>query len=451
MNCLYNTITEKAKKIGIEIYMVGGATRDRLLRRDITDIDFACSKGCHILAQAIADELKGSYVNMHEDVARIILRDIGVDISNFKGKTIYEDLSKRDFTINSIAMDVESGKLIDPFKGQEDLKNGIIRSTYQGSFYDDPLRMIRAVRFSSQLGFKIHKNTGDLIIKNAFLIDDIPGERILDEIYKIFQCKNSNKYLKLLNDLKLMDSIFPIMKKMKKIGQCKYHVVDAYTHSILSLKCFEEGIDSVYAWEAGDMIREHLLEDVNGKERLSILKLGIFLHDIGKPEAMHTVNGQITFKGHDILGEAEFNKISKRLVVPLKQRNTILSIIKGHMRILGLYKNKMSNRALYRLYRDFGDNTVDVLLSSLFDITATRSLLKENGETSAYWKFIKEAVKRYYEFINKKKVLITGKDVIDIKGVSGKEIGDILDILDEEIFIGRINTREEALKFIENI
>lgn len=451
MNCLYNTLRENAQKIGIDIYMVGGAIRDRLLRRSITDIDFTCSKDCHILAQVTADKLNGSYVNMHEDVARIILGDMVIDISNFKGKTIYEDLYKRDFTINSIAMDIESGKLIDPLCGQEDLKKGIIRNTYEGCFHDDPLRMIRAVRLSSQLRFKIYESTGDLIIKNAFLINNIPGERILDEIYKILKCKDSNEYLKLLDDLKLMDNIFPIMKKMKKIGQCKYHVVDAYTHSILSLKCFEEGIERVYAWETGDIVKEHLLEEVNGIKRLCVLKLGILLHDIGKPEAIHTVNGKITFKGHDILGEAEFNKISKRLVIPLKQRSTILTIIKGHMRILSLYKSKMSNRALYRLYKDFGDNTVDVLLSSLFDITATRSLLDENGETNNYWGFVKEAIKRYYELINRKKVLITGKDVIDIKGVSGKEIGEILDILDEEIFIGRITTREDALKFIKNI
>lgn len=450
MKCLFSTVMRNSQRIGMDVYMVGGAIRDRLLKRSITDLDFACSRDCHILAKNIADELNGSYVNMHEDVARVVLMDKILDFSNFKGKNIYEDLSKRDFTINSIAMDIESERLIDPYMGQEDLKRGIIRNTYEGSFYDDPLRMVRAVRLSSQLGFKIAKNTSDLIIKNAFLIDKIPGERILDEIYKILQCDKSNKCIELLDRLGLMDNIFPIMKKMKTLGQCKYHVVDAYTHSILSLKFLEENMERVYAWETGNMIKEHLLEDVNGKKRLYILKLGVLLHDIGKPEAIHTVNGKVTFKGHDIKGEAEFDKISKRLVFPLKQRDIILSIIKGHMRILGLYKNKMSNRALYRLHRDFGDNTVEVFLSSLFDITATRSLLDENGETNDYWRFTKDAVKTYYDSMNRK-VLITGKDVIDIKGVSGKDIGNILDMVNEGIFIGRINTREEALKFIESV
>lgn len=446
-----NKVKEYAAKRDIKIYMVGGAVRDKMLKRDASDLDFACTAFCHELALDTADYLKGSYVNMHQDVARVVLGDYILDFANLKGETIEQDIKKRDFTINSIAIDMETRDVIDTLGGQSDLRDGIIRHSYDEVFNDDPLRMIRAVRLSSQLGFKICDETIKLIKEKAELLEYIPGERITDEIYKILESSESSRYITILDDMGLLKMVFPIMETMKNIGKCKYHTVDAYTHSLLALKTLEEGIDEVYKWKWGREIKEHLYEDVNGRPRIYTLKLGMFLHDVGKPAALKVVDGNVTFRGHDSLGEHEFSRMSRRLSMSLKQREIISSIIKGHMRILGLFKSGVTNKALYRLYRNFRDNIVDILLCSLFDLTATRKLLEDNGDTETYRSFIMYIVDRYYESIKNDKILVTGRDVIEMTSERGKRIGEILDRVDEEVFCGNIKTREEALELVKTL
>lgn len=451
MNPIIEKIKQYAVEMGIEIYMVGGAVRDTILGREVSDNDFIVSVDCHKAAVDIADRFNGSYVNMHRDVARVVAGDTVLDFSNFKGIDIYEDLMRRDFTINSIAINIKDNSIIDINHGMEDINRKTIRMVYKKAFDEDPLRIIRGVRLAARLGFEIEIETESLMVEKTELIKNVPGERILDELYKIFGLENSHKHIARLDELGVLEVVLPVIKLMKRLGKCRYHLVDAYTHSLLTLTHLEKDIDNLFDTKWGDKLKEHLYVDVNGLPRLYTLKFAAFLHDIGKPDAYREENGEISFRGHDKTGLTRFSEVSERLVMSSRQKEIIKAIISGHMRILGLFDKEVSSRALYRLFRDFDDNIIDVLICSLYDVTATRSLLDEKRDLESYREYILELIDRYYEYMEKDKKLVTGRDVIEILGYSGGKIGEVLKQVDEEIFNGNIKTRDEALEYIKGI
>lgn len=435
----------------IDIYLVGGALRDGFLQKDISDYDFVSKEDCHEIAKNIADNIKGSYVNMHNDVARIVKDNTYIDIANLKGNSILEDLGQRDFTINSFAKNIITGEIIDVYNGREDLQNKLIRVINDNVFLKDGIRLLRAVRLASDLEFKIDKSTKEKIIRDAGLLTYVAGERILDELYKILRSKESSKYIRLLDDMNLLEVIFPIMERMKTVGKCRYHVVHAFEHSILTLDFLEKNTNKIYSSKWGNRINEHLNMQVNGYPRLLTLKLAAFLHDIGKPDAITVEGDKVSFRLHDKIGEEVFQRIAESLVMSSAQKKIIKSVISGHMRVLGLFKQGATERAIYNFFRDYGEDAIDILICSLCDVSATRSLLDDKGESKKYWNFVMELIDKYYDSYDKKmnKVkFITGKDVIEVTGLEGKDIGKVLKEVEELVFIGNIKTRQEALEFI---
>ncbi|EYE89849.1 hypothetical protein Q428_00075 [Fervidicella metallireducens AeB] len=435
----------------LDIYLIGGALRDRLLQRDISDYDFVSKEDCHRIGKNIADNIKGSYVNMHNDVARIVKDNTYIDIANLKGNNILEDLGQRDFTINSIAENIVTGEIIDIYNGREDLKKQLIRVIKDDVFLKDGIRLLRAVRLASDLDFEIEKSTKEKIQRDATLLTYAAGERILDELYKILRNKESSKYITLLDNLNLLEVVFPIMKRMKNVGKCRYHVVHAYEHSLLTLDFLEKNINDIYSSKWGNRISEHFNMQVNGYPRFLTLKLSAFLHDIGKPDAITIEGDKVSFRLHDKKGEEVFQKIAERLAMSSAQKKIIKSVISGHMRVLGLFKQGATEKAIYNFFRDYGEDAIDIFICSLCDISATRSLLDDKDESKKYWNFIMELIDKYYDNYDTKmsKVkFITGKDVIEVTGLKGKDIGKILKEVDELIFIGNIKTKQEALEFI---
>lgn len=443
---LYDFFKEK----DIEAFLVGGAVRDIILGHQLSDIDIAVDKDFLPLAEEFAREKGGSVFLMHEDVARVVIDDFTIDFCRMKGNTIEEDLFKRDFTINAIAKSLKDERIIDTLDGIKDLKDGVIKVVYPDAFLDDPLRMLRAFRLKGKLNFRIEENTLNLIKGNYERINEVSGERIRDEIFKILDGDRGYEILKELDETMLLSEIFPVFKRMKLVGKCKYHTVDSFTHSMFSLKTLEDMLDDVLRTKHGEDIKRHLEEDMSGVKRRTVLKLATLLHDIGKPKAYKKEGEKITFKGHDATGYEEFLEIDKRYNFSKEQRNLITAVIKGHMRILGLFKVGATDRALYRLIRDFEDNTLDVVLASLFDVTATRLLLDENGERERYFNFCMELIERLYKKKELPKKLISGEDVIKLTGKRGRFVGEVLDALHEEVFLGNIKTREEAIEFIKN-
>lgn len=450
MKCYMETIKEYAIENNIEIYEVGGAVRDRMLNREISDLDFAVSSDCHRAAEDIGIKIGGSYVNMHEKTARVVLGELIFDFSNFKGENIQEDLLKRDFTVNSIAVDVKTDSVVDVTNGLEDLKKGIIRSTYEDAFKDDPIRLLRAVRLCGELNYEIEENTKALIRNSSKLLRTTAGERIMDELFKIFSLADSHTYIELLDELELLKVIFPIVEDMKSVGKCDYHTVDSYTHSLLTLKAIEKNLTKIMNSKWAEKIEEHFSEKHGGKTRLSIFKLGAFLHDIGKPSAMKIQGDKVSFKGHDITGREEFKMILNSLPMSSSQVKIIDGIITGHMKILGLYKTGAQNKDVFNFFNEYKENTIDVILVSLFDFIAKRELLDEDeSQIEKYCNFSMILIDKYYANRQKNYKIISGNEIMTLTGAKGIEVGRILGRIEEEIFAGNIKTNEEAVEFVK--
>lgn len=442
-------IKQYSRQNNIPIYLVGGAVRDILINREVQDYDFTTS--CYMeVAEYFSKNTNGKLIKLHDDVYRVVVDGMVFDFSNFKGENIEEDLKNRDFTINAIAYDLVKEEYIDVLGGIEDIKKKIIRHTSENIIKDDALRILRAYRLKGELGFNIDDETIELFNRDVEYIEFIKGERIVDELFKILKFKNSYDYIQMLDDIGVIEKIFPIMKDMKSIGKCKYHLVDAYTHSTLTLKFLEDRYQELYDTKWGNKIKEYLEENIGTSKRLEVLKLAAFLHDIGKVKAFKDIDGKITFKGHDVTGIDEFNSILKRLPMSNSKAALIKSVIKGHMRILGFFKQGASDKALYKLIKDFGINLPSVLIASLYDVLATRSLLDENGESDKYYEYVINLMDRYYDYINKKDSFISGEDVCSILNIEGPRVGEILERTNELIFRNKINSREEAIEFIKS-
>lgn len=430
------------------IYLVGGTVRDIKAGRNISDYDFAVCKNFDNAANYFASKVKGSYVKMHEDTSRVVKDGVIFDFSKLKGNTIHEDLRKRDFTIDSMAIDLRDKSFIDDTGGLNDLMNKKIRVTYDEAFKDDGARILRAFRLYAVLGFEIDLNTLKLIKINAPMLSLIPGERMLSEIIKIFESKRAYDTLSLMDKEGVLKIIFPQVEPLKKVGKCKYHVVDAFTHSMLVLKFAEEGMKYIYNSKWGEEIKSHFEEKINGEKRIAIFKMGCFFHDIGKPKAYKNENGKVSFKLHEVYGKDVFSEISTRLSMPNHMTKIIKSIIGGHMRVLGFYKQNSSESAYYRFFKDYKENSIDVVLCSLFDITATRSLLDDNGERKKYFEFILEIIDKYYSKFARDSI-IDGRDVIEYTGAKDKKVGEILDKVEEMYFCGKIKNKGEAIEFLK--
>ncbi|HBN28256.1 MAG TPA: tRNA nucleotidyltransferase, partial [Clostridiaceae bacterium] len=207
------------------IYLVGGTVRDIKAGRNISDYDFAVCKNFDNAANYFASKVKGSYVKMHEDTSRVVKDGVIFDFSKLKGNTIHEDLRKRDFTIDSMAIDLRDKSFIDDTGGLNDLMNKKIRVTYDEAFKDDGARILRAFRLYAVLGFEIDLNTLKLIKINAPMLSLIPGERMLSEIIKIFESKRAYDTLSLMDKEGVLKKIFSQVEPLKKKGKRKKNMV----------------------------------------------------------------------------------------------------------------------------------------------------------------------------------------------------------------------------------
>jgi poly(A) polymerase len=224
-----------------QAYIVGGLVRDWLLERETSDIDVTVNINSTELAKIIARELNGQFVVLDEanETARVIITEQGrflnIDLSHFSG-TIQQDLHRRDFTINAMAIELftfgsDSYSLIDPFKGQVDLNNKIIRVVSNSAFKEDGARLLRAVRIAAELGFEIEASTEQLIQQDAFLISSVSGERQRDELLRILHLNHASALLRYLDKLKLLTNIIPELETMRGIEQPAEHYWDVLNHS----------------------------------------------------------------------------------------------------------------------------------------------------------------------------------------------------------------------------
>ena len=452
----------------VKLYLVGGVLRDLILKRkkENPDFDFCLKSNALNFGRLLAKKIKAAFVVLDQDhgacrlVKNIDEQVYTFDLSDFRAKILEKDLLHRDFTINSLALelkDVFSSKdldtlIIDPYLGRDDLKRKIIKVTGRNSFKEDPLRILRAFSFSCILNFNLDKETFKLAKRERNRISVVSAERIREELFKIFDSVTSYTSLVVLDKLGILELIFPEIKHMRRIAQGPYHNLDIWQHTLETLNQFEQILKSINKGQ----VDNYLKENISGlHKRSSLLKLACILHDVGKPKALRREKGKIIFHGHERIGLGLTRIICHRLKLSNEECRSLERIVLWHLRpgyLAGCVRP--TQRAIFRYFRDTGNDALGVLLLSLADQRATKGPLATAVSRIRHEKIIKVLQRKLLKKNSQKKLVrfLNGNDLMrKFKLSASPLIGTVLDALEEAQAIGQIKNKKEALSLAAKI
>ncbi len=449
-------------------YLVGGCVRDILLGRTPHDLDLAVAGNSGKVAKDLAKIHPVKVVELDEvhDIWRIIIADSCLDIVGLGEKPIEMDLKRRDFTINAMAVPVKEylrgnvfpTGVIDPLDGLADLHSGIIRACSPRSIEDDPVRILRALRFQAELGFSINDATTGLMRSLKRSLASAPGERIWRELRFIMALPGAaNVFVFLDKKTKALGQLFPEIFAMRNTEQNHYHSVDVWAHSLNTLVYFERFMENNnWSTKLNGRLRKYLKGPLQGtRKRLPVVKLACLFHDLGKPKTRDVnKNGRITFHGHHIKGGPMVDGIASRLRLSKRERQLLRLLVEWHMQPLFLYKdNPPTEKALVRFFRTLGEDVPGCLLLSLADVSSSRISIGQKAEVAAYTHYIKGLLEHYYAYVDRAlntAPLLTGDEIIALVNVKPSPlVGEIKDALIDAQGWGIVATHEEAEEFVK--
>jgi putative nucleotidyltransferase with HDIG domain len=443
-----------------DAYFVGGLVRDELLGRTVKrDIDLAIDGDAAELARTFADTIGGAFHLMDADnnVARVILSDTYIDFAQLRGD-LRQDLGTRDFTINAMARQLGSNELTDPFHGQKHLQAKQICAVSDEAFQNDPVRLLRAVRIAGELGFTIGAHTEKLMRRDGALLAFASMERARDEFCKIIAQPNLLSMLRLLDDLGLLAALLPEVTALKGVEQSAPHVYDAFEHTLRVVDELEKiqtrGYAQVADGEFAPELVAHLAQKVSGdRTRGVLLRLIALLHDIGKP-SMRSVDdeGAAHFYEHERRGAEMSDALMRRLRFSNDEIEIALCAIREHMRPLQLSKERrVTNRAIYRYFRDAKPAGVDTCVLSLADQRGKASPKIDKRRDTKMRETLALMLGKYYREPN---VVIAPPQLIEGRALMqalnlppGPRVGELLEVIREAQADGQVTTRDEAIAF----
>lgn len=449
---LLHLVAQSAADLQIEAFAVGGFVRDKILNRDCKDIDIVCVGSGIDLAKRVADNYRQQYPNdEHPHVAyfknfgtaQIRLHDIELEFVGARKEsyrresrkpivedgTLEDDQNRRDFTINALAIYLSKerfGEIIDSFNGLDDLKNGIIRTPLEPeiTFDDDPLRMLRAVRFASQLNFRIEDKTYQAIEPLAGRLKIISQERITDELNKIILSAKPSIGFKLLFNTKLLHQFFPEMVKLYGVSLVdNYGHKDNFYHTLKVLDNLSENTGDLW------------------------LRWSAILHDIAKPATQRFEEGHgWTFHGHEVVGARWTPKIFTRLKLPLDEKmKFVQKMVALHLRPISLTKENITDSAIRRIIFDAGDDLESLLLLCDADITS-----KNEEKVKRYKENLKLVLQKIKEVeardhIRNWQPPVSGEIIMQTFNIKpSREVGIIKEAIKDAILDGVITNNYDA-------
>ncbi len=441
MQDIVKRLAKKFIKNGFELWEVGGHVRDSLIGRESHDHDLTTNAGPQDIKRLLGG--LGSIYTVGEKYGTIGLHNNGVlvEITTFRteayqsisrkptvvfGTSLAEDVARRDFTINAIARNPLTGEIVDHFKGKEDITQRVIRCVGNDDdrFDEDPLRMLRAIRFACQLNFTLRVN-----ITKPERIAIVSKERIRDELQKIMLSTRASFGIEKMCSMGLMPYIMPEFEALKHIEQGKNHMKDAYAHSLLVLR-------------KGSKI-DHADDDL-------VFRFACMLHDIGKPDTKTEDETGVHFYGHDNVGARKAKKLLQRLRVEKEVTNRICRLIKYHMTPIVLQREivrgKIKRRIIMRLVRKVGERDIGLLLDLVkCDIRSSKN--PRYKFVTILNRMVNECLKEHPDLITSP---INGLEIMEEFGLKpSTDVGSIKSYLTELVVDGKLgqDDREAAFAF----
>ncbi|MFB3850326.1 MAG: HD domain-containing protein [Acidobacteriota bacterium] len=429
-----------------EVYLVGGAIRDFGFGVEPKEYDFVV-KDPRKLVSFLSEKLKINFFKLGrnlEYVYRIPLGEGGADFSPIKGRTISADLKKRDFTIDSIAVNLHTFEVYDPCQGLKDLQQKVLRMTSSNAFCDDALRILKGYRLCSFFPELIwEEKTLSVAAKDGEKLKKIAKERIQAELSKILVSKNCANTLKEMTKNNILFIFFPFLAELKGLKQPYPHKSDVLTHIFDMLKFLDENI----------YLSQILSIKSHSEREILKLRLAIIFHDIGKKDSFSEDKKGIHFYGHEKISSKIAKENLSRLKFPTKITNEVARLCELHLRPLLLFKDKkVSETAKRRLIRESGEDFPLLMLLSFIDFS---SMERTQREIEEYYYYC-ENMFSLYQDIGREIIippkLIDGLEAMDILGLKakGQKLGNALKSLRQEQIDGKIKNRKEAVLFLKN-
>lgn len=447
---IFRIIAEVAQREAIPCYVIGGFVRDSLLNRSSKDIDIVVAGSGIDLARKAADAAKAGRVTVFENFGTAMFRHGGAEIEFVGARkesyrrdsrkpivengTLEDDQLRRDFTINALAISLNAsdfGAIVDPFGGISDLEAGIIRTPTDPeiTFSDDPLRMLRAIRFATQLNFHIDPITYLAICHNAERIKIISRERVIDELNKILASPVPSIGFKLLAETELLDLVFPELAQMQGVDvvEGKMHK-DNFLHSLEVVDNIAQKTDNLW------------------------LRWAALIHDIAKPTTKKFIpNIGWTFHGHEFFGAKMVPEIFRELKLPLNQKmKYVQKLVLLHLRPIVLSQEEVTDSAVRRLLFEAGDEIDDLMMLCEADITSKNESTKARHLKN--FQLVRQKLKEIEEkdAVRQFQPPVSGDEIIETFGLNpGREVGIIKSAIKEAILDGIIcNNHDEAFAFM---
>lgn len=421
-------IIEKLQKAGFEAYIVGGCVRDFLMEKEPNDWDVTTNAKPEEIQKVFPDSFyENNFLTVTARTGSAKIPEIEITTYRLEAKysdkrhpdhvkyaeTLEDDLSRRDFTVNAMALGESSlrgvkatkqSNLIDPFDGQKDIENKIIRAVGEPEkrFNEDALRMLRAVRFATTLGFTIEEKTASVIKKNSVWLEAISKERIRDEFVKIIMADNAAGGIELLRELGLLKYIVPELLDNVGVAQSKHHIYDCYQHAVKSL-------------------------EYSAKKKFNFhVRMAALLHDIAKPRVKTGEGESAIFYNHEIVGAKMVFQILNRLKFSKKDVEKITKLVRFHL----FYYNvdEVGEASVRRLVKNVGPENMEELLQVRQADRIGSGVPKAEPYKLRHLKYLIEKVAK--DPISAKMLKVNGENIMEILTEKpGPKIGQILDVL----------------------
>jgi putative nucleotidyltransferase with HDIG domain len=447
----------------VGVWVVGGAVRDALLERPVTDVDLAVDGDVETFARALSSAADGHPFELSDEFAtwRVQAREEPwhIDLAGLRGDTIETDLGARDFTVDAIAVPLRGGELLDPFGGVDDLDRGVLRAAGERSFADDPLRILRAARIAAALELTVEPGTLTLARDEARRAAEPAGERQLGELRGIVAGPHPVRGIELMDELGATPVVLPELEALRGVEQNPYHHLDAHGHTIevlaraVALEADPSSALGDLSADVEELLAEPLADELT---RAGGLRFAALFHDLGKP-ATRTVaeGGRVLFIGHDEEGARIVAELCSRLRTSRRLTSYLQSLTRNHLRLGFLvHERPLSRRRVYEYLKATEPETVDVTLLTVADRLATQGPRTRSEAIDSHLELAREMIAAGLEWRRSgpPRAPIRGDELAAELGIEpGPQLGRLLGEIEAAQFAGEISSRDDAVALARRV